>query len=210
MWIKNIIFDLGGVILDIHYSKTKEAFEELGVSSNTLIYTQQVQSEWFNKFEIGEISEQRFINGLLDILPPNTQANKVVAAWNALLGDYKAERLEFLLEMKSKYRIFLLSNTNAIHESWFSQKLKNEFGTRLSDYFEKVYYSHEIGMRKPNKEIFDFVLSKNNLFPNETVFIDDSIQHIEGAKSIGIHTLHLQKNQEVYEELPLLLAEFNK
>jgi putative hydrolase of the HAD superfamily len=210
MAIKNIIFDFGGVILDIDYLKTKEAFQTLGLSQEQLVYTQKNQSDWFSRIETGQISEQRFLNGLLEFLPPNTKTNVVVEAWNALLGNYKSERLLFLLETKTKYRSFLLSNTNVIHERWFTQKLRKEYGTQLSDYFEKVYYSHELGMRKPNKEIFEFVLQDNKLLPNETIFIDDSIQHIETAKQLGIQTLHLKQNQEVYLELPLLLAKLNK
>jgi glucose-1-phosphatase len=210
MAIKNIIFDFGGVILDIDYLKTEEAFQTLGLSQEQLVYTQKNQSDWFSRIETGQISEQRFLNGLLELLPPNTQVNAIVEAWNALLGNYKSERLQFLLETKTRYRSFLLSNTNAIHERWFTQKLRKEYGTQLSDYFEKVYYSHELGMRKPNKEIFEFVLQDNKLLPNETIFIDDSIQHIETAKQLGIQTLHLQQNQEVYLELPLLLAKLNK
>lgn len=210
MAIKNIIFDFGGVILDIYYHKTEEAFQALGLSQEQLVYTQKNQSDWFSKIETGQISELRFLNRLLDFLPPKTQVSAVVEAWNALLGNYKSERLQFLLETKTKYRSFLLSNTNIVHERWFTRKLSKEYGTQLSDYFEKVYYSHELGMRKPNKEIFEFVLHENKLLPTETVFIDDSIQHIEAAKELGIHTLHLQQNQEVYIELPSLLAKLNQ
>eukprot|EP01041_Mallomonas_annulata_P037369 gene37369-60648_t len=120
-----IIFDLGGVILPIDYNKTADAFKDLGLTNFDELYSQANQSGLFDRFEIGEISAQHFINSILDYLPSQSNANKVVTAWNAMLLDFPQENLEFLAEVKSQKRTFLLSNTNEIHVQAFNRKLKS-------------------------------------------------------------------------------------
>lgn len=191
-----IIFDLGGVVLPIDYNKTAHAFKALGLSNFDEIYSQAAQTGLFNRFEIGEISSQHFVNQLLNYLPLNTSANKVVEAWNAMLLDFPKENLDFLLELKKHKRIFLFSNTNEIHIQAFQRKLKQLTGeSNLNPYFEKCYYSSEIGKRKPNPESFEYICKENALNPEKTLFIDDSIQHLEGAKKIGLNTHHFQAGE---------------
>src|SRR5690606_27785293 len=110
-----------------------------------------------------------------------------VHAWNAMILDFPVERLRFLEELSKKYRLFLLSNTNDLHIDAVRRALEKTTGHKnLEQYFEKTYFSSAIGMRKPDTRIFEFVCSENNLDPAKTIFIDDSPQHIEGAKSVGI------------------------
>jgi putative hydrolase of the HAD superfamily len=187
--IENIIFDLGGVILNIDYQLTEKAFISLGLQDFSRMYTQAAQTGLFDNYEKGNCSTPYYINALLDFLPPNTSANKVVAAWNAMILEFPIENLQLLQKLKSKYRIFLLSNTNDIHLQAVNRALKrvsNE--SNLSGFFEKTYYSFEIGMRKPDCEIFNKVCSENNLDYSKTLFIDDTEKHILGAKEIGLKT----------------------
>ncbi len=197
--IKAVIFDFGGVIININYNDTIEAFRALGISDFETMYSQAQQSNLFNEIETGKISAQRFINGLLDYLPEGTSPNKVVAAWNAMIKDVPTSTVELLLDLKAKgYKIFLLSNTNEIHivpaiVEWTKSSTKT-----IESVFDYVYLSHEMGMRKPNKAIFERVCLEQNLNASETLFIDDSIQHIEGAKEAGLKTHHLLQQTDIY------------
>jgi len=193
-----IIFDLGGVLLNLDYDLTEKAFISLGMTNFGESYSQLQQTHLFDRYEIGEISSFHFVNRLLDLLPPGTTANQVVHAWNAMILDFPVERLHFLEELSKKHRLFLLSNTNDLHIDAVRRALEKTVGHKnLEQYFEKTYFSSAIGMRKPDSKIFEFVCSENKLDPAKTVFIDDSPQHIEGAKSAGIEAFLLEKNQEV-------------
>jgi len=190
--IRNIIFDLGGVIINIDYHLTINAFKNLGLIDPEKIYTQFQQLPVMDKYDIGQISSDEFVAELRKILAPGTSDEQIINAWNAMLLDFPQERAELLLKLKSKYRTFLLSNTNDIHITYFFKRIKKDYGyDEMKSFFEKDYYSHRIGMRKPNKEIFDFVVNENGLIPSETLFIDDTLQHVEGAKRAGLRAYHL-------------------
>jgi FMN phosphatase YigB (HAD superfamily) len=186
-----IIFDLGGVIINLDYQLTIEAFKKLGIDNFEEMYTQAKQNNLFDDYETGKISSQHFINSLLPFLPSGTSANKVVHAWNAMILDFPSKRLELLDQLNSKYRVFLLSNTNDIHLQAVNRSLANTTDRKLESYFEKVYLSHEVKLRKPHKEIFELVCTEQNLNPYTTIFIDDTIGHINGANSIGLKGIHL-------------------
>ena len=191
--IDAIIFDLGGVILNIDYDLTIEAFRELGGENFDQLYTQAHQNHIIDNFEIGKSSPDDFINYMLDFLPDVYDANLIVYAWNLMLMDLPKSRVEFLIRLGKEKRIFLFSNTNAIHFKEVLEILKTEFGTEklFDELFEKAYFSHLAGKRKPNSDAFQLVISENNLDPAKTLFIDDSIQHIEGANKVGLQTYHL-------------------
>ena len=186
-----IIFDLGGVIINLDYQLTIEAFKKLGIDNFEEMYTQAKQNNLFDDFETGKISSQHFINSLLPFLPSGTSPNKVVHAWNAMILDFPKKRLELLDQLNSKYRVFLLSNTNDIHLQAVNRSLANTTDRKLDTYFEKVYLSHEVKLRKPHKEIFELVCTEQNLNPETTIFIDDTIGHVNGANSIGLKGIHL-------------------
>lgn len=194
---KNIIFDLGGVILNIDYDLTAKAFEQLGLPNFQHLFSKASQEMTFDLYEKGLISSDDFRDALNNSLKTPVRTETIDAAWNAMLLDLPSSRLELLKKMKGSHRTFLLSNTNEIHIHWFFNSLKHHFGIRdLSDYFEKVYLSYEIGLRKPDAAIFRHVLNENQLKPSETLFIDDSPQHIESAKKLGIHTYWLDVKTE--------------
>ncbi|HZJ73300.1 MAG TPA: HAD family phosphatase [Perlabentimonas sp.] len=190
--IKNIIFDLGGVVLDIDYSLTIDAFRNLGVSNIDLLFGQAQQVELFDQMDKGLLSAEEFRNGIREIsnLPlPDAAIDK---AWSAMLLPFNTQRLELLKTIGKHYRTFLLSNTNAMHMGEYNKMLLNTYGLEnLSIFFEKTYYSHIINMRKPDAEAFEIILHENSIKPSETLFIDDSIQHIDGAKKLGIFAYHL-------------------
>lgn len=198
--VKNIIFDLGGVILNIDYSLTANAFEKLGIKDFTTIYSQAAQQQLFDGFEKGIVSSEKFRTELKKFLVKGITDAEIDCAWNAMLLDLPVARLHFLGRLKQHYRIFLLSNTNTIHITAYSAYLNNSFGvSNLSHLFEREYYSYEIGMRKPDAEIFEFVLNENNLCAEETLFIDDSPQHIVGATGVGINAILLENEKTILD-----------
>lgn len=190
--IKNIIFDLGGVILNIDFKKTYEAFHLIGLKDFGQYINQFHISDLFLKYEIGQIDDLEFIDNVAKLSDAPMSKDKIVQAWNALLLDFPKERIELLKKIKSKYRTFLLSNTNSLHLQEYNERLHNEQGVYLEDLFEKTYYSHVIKMRKPHAEIFELVLNENNLKPSETLFIDDTYSNFEEAQRLGIQIHHLE------------------
>jgi putative hydrolase of the HAD superfamily len=199
--IKSIIFDLGGVLLNISYQNTIDEFEKLGVDNSSAFYSKKSQTNIFNLLETGEISENELIREIQSSCKSATR-KQIIFAWNSMLLDLPKNRTNLLENLKEKYQLFLLSNTNAIH----IKKLKSRLGevkySKFYNLFNKVYYSHEIGFRKPHSEAFRLVLDENNLKEKEVLFIDDSPQHIEGAKELGIHTYHLKDNEEITTVFP--------
>jgi len=196
--IEAVIFDLGGVLINLDYERTSEAFKQLGMTHFDETYSQLQQTDLFDRFEIGEISSFHFINRVLDQLPAGISGNKVVHAWNAMILDFPVERLEWLLKLKQEKRIFLLSNTNTLHMEKVRRSLESAVGhQRLEDYFETVYLSCEMGMRKPHPEIFQHVCRVESLDPATTLFIDDTLQHVEGARKTGLNAIHLEKGRAV-------------
>lgn len=208
MPIKNIILDFGGVILNLAIPKTISAFNELISLPFEEVYTQSAQSDLFNKFDKGQISEDHFFKQLSETIFYEGPRDNLVQAWNAMLLDLPSQRLELLKQLKPKYATYLLSNTCETHIRAFEEEMNKRHGIEnLNDYFQKVYYSCRIGMRKPDKEIFEWVLRENNLLAEETVFIDDSIQHVKGAAAAGIQAHLLQNGRELkdlLEELKLV------
>ena len=195
--IKNILFDLGGVLYHIDYNLTKKAFEKLGVNDFNTYYSQQQQNELFDNLETGKISSKEFISKMLEILPGSSEED-VVDAWNALLIGFTKENINLLKYLSGKYKLYLLSNTNAIHIEKINNDLQDLFGyTALNEFFIKTYLSHEIGRRKPDIETFEWLLKDAGIKAEETLFIEDSVQHIESAKKTGIKTVMWVSNKPI-------------
>ncbi len=191
--IKNIIFDLGGVIINIDYGKSIQHLQQLCKDNCNIAFSQKEQSHLFDLFETGVSSNEEFRNNLRQTYQIDATDEQIDDAWNAMLLDIPQERIDLLLELGKHYRIFLLSNTNAIHMKRFNEIVEHSFTIpSLDSLFDKSYYSHLVGKRKPDAAIFEQVLAENGLEKAETLFIDDSIQHIESARNVGLQTLHLQ------------------
>jgi len=189
--IKNLIFDLGGVIMNIDFKKTEEAFRLLGLENFSNHINQFHITDFFRQYEIGLISDDEFVEGISKLMDKPADADKIIAAWNALLLDFPPERIDLLKKLRTKYRTFLLSNTNSLHYKEFNQRLFNEQGVYLEDIFEKTYYSHTANLRKPDAAIFQLVLNENDLNPTETLFIDDTALNFPEAEKLGIRVQHV-------------------
>ncbi|HEY1009831.1 MAG: HAD family hydrolase [Daejeonella sp.] len=199
--IKNIIFDYGNVIFMIDFKRTQHSFTELGIKNVERFFAHTGHDPLFDKFEQGLISSAEFRDGIRRITEkPDLTDEQIDRAWNTLLIGITPGNHDLLLSAKKKYRTFLLSNNNEIHYKWIMEYLKNEFHLPSNEvFFEKDYYSHLMKMRKPNADIFQFVLDAHDLKPAETLFIDDSPQHIRTAASLGLNT-HLLTADETLEE----------
>jgi glucose-1-phosphatase len=190
--IKHIIFDLGGVILNINYQATYQAFTDLGVKNFTDLYNQFSLNSMFSDLEVGKIGKEEFLQGMKQHTPEGVTDQQIIDAWNAMLLDFPLRRLQVLQQLRQHYSLYLLSNTNIIHMEAFNRILQESRGIpSLATFFDKAYYSHEIGLRKPDRESYEFVLDAHGLQPSETLFIDDTLPNIEGAKLVGIETIHL-------------------
>ncbi|MEI9919770.1 MAG: HAD family phosphatase [Bacteroidota bacterium] len=190
--IKNIIFDLGGVILNLSVESTMKEFAALsGHPVDKVIELCNSRPE-FPQYEKGEISNDAFRKILREIFGINHTDVEIDAGWNSMLGEIPKERIELLKELKSKYKTFLLSNTNAIHLDFFTGMVNKDHNLEsLDPLFHKAYYSHLINMRKPEPAIYEFVLRENGLKAEETIFLDDNLSNLKGAASIGIQTFHV-------------------
>ena len=188
--IDTIIFDFGDVFINLDKEATPLALKNLGLK------------EWNSNldalnldFEKGKISETQFILGFQNYIP-NASIHQIREAWNAILLDFPLYRLEFLQMLSQKYRLFLLSNTDSIHIERFQHRAGISFYRDFYQCFEKVYFSFELGMRKPDSAIFEFVIKEHNLLPKNTLFVDDNLQNIESAEKLGLQVWHLQKGEE--------------
>lgn len=195
--IKNIIFDLGGVVLDIDYNLTLKAYQSLGVRNLEAVYTLSEQTEIFNRLDCGTISVSSFVEEVRKLLNLPLTDSQIIWAWNALLLPWDMNRLKLLEALSKRFNLYLLSNTNKIHfDVYNAQLIELSGGKQLSDYFIKAYYSFMMGMRKPSDQIFSFVLDDSHLVASETLFIDDSPKNIEVAKKQGIITYNLKTPDE--------------
>ena len=197
--IRHIIFDLGGVLYEVDYHRTIQAFEKLGASDFAAYFEQAGQNEWFDLLETGKMSAKEFVRKLSGLLK-NASETAITDAWNAMLLGMMHDKLTYLESLKSKYNIFLLSNINPIHEAFIREELGDKF-PYFENLFEKMYFSHVLGKRKPHPETFQHVLEENGLEASETLFIDDSIQHTEGAAKAGLQVHHLLPKENLIEVL---------
>jgi len=188
--IKNIIFDLGGIFIDIDYHATEKAFVELGVANFSDYYNQHTANSLFEDLETGKVSPTEFYERFRQDTGVALTDQQIRDAWNGMLGRFPVERLNWLEEIGFRYNIYLYSNTNTIHYDAF-QKIYQECTGKenFDDYFIKAHYSHDLGMRKPYPESFRKLLAIENLVAEETLFIDDSFKNIEGAKQVGLQTI---------------------
>ena len=198
--IHNIIFDLGNVILNIDYQSTIKAFEKIGTENASILYSKSSQTKIFDQLETGKITKEDFILEIQKIIPKASKC-KIINAWNAIIKDLPESRIDILKNLKDKFSIFLLSNTNSIHIDYIVKKIGGEKYDEFYNLFDKVYYSHEVKLRKPDPNIFKLVINENNLKIKNTFFIDDSIQHINSAKKLGLQTYHLNNSIESLETI---------
>lgn len=201
--IDNIIFDFGGVFLDLDYNRTRTAFEKLGVINFDKMYSQADAGKLFQKLETGHIPEEDFYPELNRCTGLSLSPEQIDDAWNAMLLQYRESSLQYLEVLKEKYKLYLFSNTNYIHMAAFKKIFEGSHpGKHFDDYFAKAYYSCRMGLRKPDEKSFEWILDDLGIEAQKTLFIDDTYQNIEAAERVGIKAIHLKPGMRI-EELDL-------
>lgn len=188
--IEAIIFDLGDVFLNLNHQASVDAFKKLGLKD----WNEDLKAKTI-LFETGKMDELQFLEAIQSQIP-NTDLIEIREAWNAIIGDFPLERLEFLEKLQNKYNIFLLSNTNPTHIDKFEHRVGLTFAREFYAHFNKIYFSYETKVRKPDEAVFNLILKQNNLKPNKTLFVDDTLEHIEVAKGLGINTWQILVGQD--------------
>ena|ERR1700744_6452026 len=199
--IKNIIFDYGNVIFLLDFQKLKDGWNSISISNPDVFFSHGVQDPIFDAFDKGHVTASQFRDFIREKSGhPELTDDEIDTAWNSLLLGVDKGTHETLAALNKKYRTFLLSNINPIHYEWIMNYLKDEFGFEGNDHlFEKTYYSHLIGLRKPDTAIFEKVLKENGLKAEETLFIDDIAANLEPAKALGIQTFMMKAPDTVQD-----------
>jgi HAD superfamily hydrolase (TIGR01509 family) len=198
--IRNIIFDLGGVLINLDNKLTEKAFVDLGAENFRQYFGHGFAASFFREYEIGKISDEEFIVHLRGLGNLTVSDEIIIEAWDALLLDFPQRRIELLKELRKQYRIFLFSNTNALHMKTVRRIFYNTFGEATLDaLFEKTYYSNELGMRKPDVNSYLHITGENFLKPSETLFVDDALINVEGANAAGLKGYFLEQGRTILD-----------
>lgn len=199
MIIRNIVFDFGNVLFDLDLPAIGREIRRLVGDQYEAVRERLQQSGIFELYETGGLSTEEFVDAIRFAGPAPLSAGQVVAAWNSIFIGMPAERFDMLLRLRRHYNVFLLSNINELHAAWIDDYLLREHGISdfQSRYFDGVYYSHLIRLRKPDREIYEYVLADAEILPGETLFIDDLEENVAAARTVGIQGIVKQPDVDV-------------
>ncbi len=193
--IKNLVFDLGGVIINLDMSLSFQQFAKLGDISLEQMNVMAESDPLFNNYEKGLVTSEQFRKGVCELLERDITDVQIDAAWNAMLLDIPLERMQFIERLKPHYKILVLSNTNEIHIMEFNKIVENVYGVKnYHALFENIYYSHLVNMRKPDADIYNFILQENNMKATETLYMEDNHDNIASSKKLGFMTYEVPTN----------------
>jgi len=196
--IKNIVFDLGVVLFDLDYTLTINAFKALGIDKHEGFFSETEQTLLFDKFERGDIQPAEFIQSLRNLMPGEADDDAIISAWNAMLLGLPQSSVDLLNSLRPHYNLYLLSNTNDLHYVHLHELIKAQHGLQgLHELFTAVYFSNKEGLRKPEPEFYNRLVEQEELNPHETVFIDDMLKNVVGAREVGIQGVLLEKGRRV-------------
>ena len=199
--IRNIVFDLGNVVINIDPDITLRKLEKMGVTNFSEMYSMLKQSDVFDRLDTGKITLLEFRDAIRDYTKVNLEDAQIDDAWCAMLLDFPEENADLFRRLRSEgYKLYLLSNTNEMHIDYYSKLLQEQTGHNLlAELFDRTFYSHEIGYRKPNREAFEYVLKAGGLKPAETLFIDDLEHNVIGARQTGMQAYHHPKGDRLVD-----------
>ena len=199
--VRNIVFDLGNVVIHIDPDLTIRKFKDLGVVNFDDMYNIMRQTDVFDRLDTGKITLPEFRQTIRDSSQANLSDEQIDDAWCAMLLDFPEENVELLRKLRNAgYKLYLLSNTNEMHIAYYTRYLKQRFGRDLlTELFDRTFYSHEIGYRKPNREAYEYVLKAENLKPAETLFIDDLEHNVIAARQTGMQAFHHRKGNKIVD-----------
>jgi glucose-1-phosphatase len=198
MKFKAVVFDFGNVIINIDVPRTFQSFASLTGKNQSIIERQIADSQLFRRYETGQFEDDEFREIVRQTLGFPLSDRDIDLAWNSLLLDIPKERISLLNQIRAKYPVYLLSNTNHIHIQASNYYIKRNFnGEKLIDWFDKLYLSYEMGLWKPEKAIYQTVLNDLSLSANEVLFLDDNKANIESAAEMGIQTILVEPSKSI-------------
>jgi len=186
--VQNIIFDFGNVLFDLDLGATDRELRRLLGDRYEPAREKLLAADIFRLYEVGGLSTEEFVDAICRSAEPQLRPEQVVAAWNSIFIGMPRERFDMLLRLRRHYAVFLLSNINDLHATWIDDYMAREHGLAdfQSRYFDAVYYSHLIRLRKPDRDIYEYVLADAELLPGQSVFIDDLPENVQAAQAVGI------------------------
>lgn len=191
--IRNILFDLGGVILDINIQATLKQFYELGFPAELMQYPESMSTDVFFKYQTGKLDTEQFRNAIRESAGVEMSDQAFDDAWNAMLLRIPKERTALLQRLSERYSLYMLSNTSSLHVKVFEQMYLESAGVSMHEVFTKIYYSHEIGWHKPDHEAWEYVIKDSGIKPEETLFLDDTIHNIKASQELGFQAIHIHE-----------------
>lgn len=197
--IKNIVFDLGGVLIHLDRDRSVKRFEEIGVKDAEELIDAYEQKGIFLDLENGKLDSDGFCKALSDHVGRELSYDEIQYAWLGFVVEVPQYKLDFLLELRKDYNVYLLSNTNPMLQKWARSAEFTPKGLPINDYFDKMYASYEVGLTKPNPAIFDYMVKDSGMIPSETLFVDDGLSNVEIARELGFNT-YLPENKEDWRE----------
>ncbi|MAE86431.1 MAG: hypothetical protein CMB80_27100 [Flammeovirgaceae bacterium] len=199
--LSTIIFDLGEVIVDLDTQAVLKEFYQLTGIEGSILKERLVNTSYLFEYETGQIDGEAFVQGMNEVLGTNIGFEDFKHAWNLMVKDIPVNRLEFIKELQKSHQILILSNTNYMHEEKFEQIMMERVGQTMIDFADVAYYSHHIGYRKPNHDIYEFVIEQNNLDPQKALFLDDREDNILAAKAVGLKAEQVLFPDQIFEIL---------
>jgi len=190
---KNILFDLGGVILDINVQATLKRFYELGFPADLMNIHDSMSTDIYHNYGTGKLDTEQFRNQIRKAAGVEMSDQAFDEAWNAMLVRFPEDRIALLKVLSKRYDLFMLSNTSALHVEVFEKMYLDVAGESLNKVFKKLYYSHEIGWNKPDPEAWEYVIKDAGIKAEETLFLDDSIHNIKAAQELGFQAIHIHE-----------------
>jgi len=190
---KNILFDLGGVILDINVQATLKGFYDLGFPAELMQFPHSMTTDLFFKYETGKLDTDQFRNAIRESAGVEMSNQAFDEAWNAMLVRVPEERTVLLKHLSERYPLYMLSNTSSLHVAVFEKMYLDAAGVSMHEIFKKIYYSHEIGWHKPDQVAWEFVIKDAGIKPEETLFLDDNIHNVKASQELGFQAIHIHE-----------------
>ncbi|MCL3849679.1 MULTISPECIES: HAD family phosphatase [Parabacteroides] len=204
--IKNIVFDLGGVLIDLSHDQAVRRFEEIGVVDAAQLLDPYEQKGIFLEVENGMITADEYCQKLREHTGKDLSYEEIKHAWLGFIVDVPQYKLDHLLKLREHYNVYLLSNTNPIiQEGWARTDQFSAAGRPIGDYFDKMYTSYEVGVTKPDRKIFDYMIADSGLIPSETLFVDDAKSNVEVGRSLGFQTYQPANGEDWREAVDKIL-----
>lgn len=194
---RHILFDLGGVILNIHIQATLERFLHMGFPAELLNYPENFQTDLFYRYETGKLTTEAFRNAIREETGVEFTNEAFDEAWLAMIGIVPPQRIQLLKRLSEEYNLYMLSNTSTLHVAFFEERFKEQAGFSLDAVFKKCYYSFDIGAHKPDEAAFQHVLDDAGINAEETLFLDDNIQNVKAATQLGFHAIHITESRRM-------------